>query len=84
MSLPGRWTDDPAPVPPTLPARQPPKAQRQFQRPNYSDPAVTQFCNEHLNDLDDLQNVDQLITSLNEQQTVVTEQVVTSCVELTR
>ena len=43
--------------------------------PNYTDPAVTQFCNENLKDLDDLQNVDQLIASLTEQQNVVTAKV---------
>ena len=73
MSLPGRWTDEPAYPPPAQKPEQ--KQTRQFQQPNYADPAVTQFCNEHFKELDDLQNVDQLIASLNEQQAVVAEQV---------
>ena len=73
MSLPGRWTDEPAVVPsPQKPVK---KQSRPFQVPNYTDPAVTQFCNENLKDLDDLQNVDQLIASLTEQQNVVTAKV---------
>jgi capsule polysaccharide export protein KpsE/RkpR len=74
MSLPGRWTDEPASTPP--PPKPVEKQTRQFQQPNYADPAVTQFCNEHFKELDDLQNIDQLIASLNEQQTVVTTQVI--------
>src|SRR5271167_2709192 len=58
MSLPGRWTDEPAPTPP--PPKPVQKQTRQFQKPNYADPAVTQFCNEHFKELDDLQNIDQL------------------------
>ena len=73
MSLPGRWTDEPAFVTPPQKAAQ--KQRRPFQQPNYADPAVTQFCNEHLKELDDLQNIDQLIASLNEQQDVVSAKV---------
>ena len=73
MSLPGRWTDEPAYVPPVQKPAQ--KQARQFQPPNYADPAVTQFCNEHFKELDDLQNVDQLIALLDEQQAVVFQQV---------
>jgi hypothetical protein len=75
MSLLGRWTDDPPAVP--VPANKPvPKQQqRQSFQPNYADPAVTQFCNEHFKDLNDLQNVDQLIASLNEQQSIIVAQV---------
>ena len=73
MSLPGRWTDEPAFVPP--PQKPVQKQRRPFQRPNYADPAVTQFCNENLKELDDLQNIDQLIASLNEQQHVVSAKV---------
>ena len=73
MSLPGQWTEEPAVVPsPQKPVR---NQRRPFQLPNYSDPAVTQFCNENVKDLDDLQNVDQLIASLTEQQNIVTEKV---------
>jgi hypothetical protein len=36
---------------------------------------VTQFCNEHFKDLNDLQNIDQLIASLNEQQSIIVAQV---------
>src|SRR5579862_4328553 len=74
MSLPGRWADDPvvAPPPPPEPVSKP---RRQFQGTNYSDPAVTQFVNENIKELDDLQNVEQLITSLNEQQASVGAQV---------
>jgi hypothetical protein len=73
MSLPGRWTDDvPSVRSPSPPLKQPPKTQRQFQQSNYSDPAVTQFVNEHFSELDDLQNVGQLISSLDEQQAVIT------------
>ena len=76
MSLPGRWTDEPAFVPePQKPVQ---KQRRPFQQPNYADPAVTQFCNEHLKDLDDLQNIDELIASLNEQQHVVTAKAFTT------
>jgi len=74
MSLPGRWTDDPAPPLPQQKVVKPQKKPFQ-QQPNYSDPAVTQFVNEHFKELDDLQNVGQLINSLNEQQAVVTAQV---------
>jgi hypothetical protein len=75
MSLPGRWTDDPAPLP--LPPRQLPRLERRSQKPSYLDQAaVTQFCNDHFKDLDDLRNTGQLIASLNEQQTIVTAQVV--------
>ena len=75
MSLPGRWTDDPVQSASPVPPKPASKPQRQFSEPNYSDPAVTQFCNEHLNDLDDLQNIGQLVASVKEQQTVVTTQV---------
>lgn len=81
MSLPGRWTDDPVtpPPPPPPPAADPVKKPRRiFQGTNYSDPTVTQFCNEHVKDLDDLQQVEHLITSLNDQQTKVTTQVSSS------
>jgi hypothetical protein len=70
MSLPGRWTDD-APGPPAPPEEPPQPERRQFRRTTSSDPAVTQFCNEHIKDLDDLQNVSQLITSLTEQQSIL-------------
>ena len=50
-------------------------SRNEFQEPNYADPAVTQFCNEHLKELDDLQNVSQLIASLKEEQTVVAARV---------
>jgi len=74
MSLPGRWTDDPPAVAvPDKPVQK--RRQRQSFQPNYSDPAVTQFCNEHFKDLNDLQNVDQLIASLNEQQSIIAVQV---------
>ena len=74
MSLPGRWAEDPVVTSPSPP--QPVQTQRRrFNSTNYADPAVTQFCNEHVKDLDDLQNVEQLITSLTEQQGIVTTQV---------
>jgi len=72
MSLPGRWSDDP----PAVAIDKPVQIQRQRQsfQPNYADPAVTQFCNEHFKELNDLQNVDQLIASLNEQQSIIAAQ----------
>jgi hypothetical protein len=74
MSLPGRWAEDPVTPPPPEP--EPVKKQRRtFQGTNYADPAVTQFCNEHVKDLADLQNINGLITSLNEKQDIVTTQV---------
>ena len=77
MSLPGRWTDDPpaAAVPEKSALQKQRQRQRQSFQLNYADPAVTQFCNEHIKDLNDLQNIDQLIASLNEQQSVVAAQV---------
>lgn len=73
MSLPGHWADEQVSLsPPQNPVQ---KQQKQFQEPNYADPAVTQFCNEHLKELDDLQNVSQLIASLKEEQTVVAARV---------
>jgi len=71
--LPGRWTDEPVAV---EPPQKPAKKHRVPQQSNYADPAVTQFCNEHFKELDDLQNVGQLIASLNEQQSVVIAQVI--------
>jgi hypothetical protein len=77
MSLPGRWTDGPAPLLSSpISSTQSPRLERRFQKPSYVDQAaVTQFCNDHFKDLDDLQNTGQLITSLKEQQTIVTAQV---------
>lgn len=77
MSLPGGWTDNPVVLPqPREPVQtQKQKQKRLFHHLDYADPAVTQFCNEHLKELDDLQNLDELIASLNEQQTVVARQV---------
>jgi hypothetical protein len=73
MSLPGQWTDEQETLSPSQNLVQ--KQQRQFQDPNYADPAVTQFCNEHLKELDDLQNVGDLIASLKEEQSVVAARV---------
>ena len=75
MSLPGSWTTDPEPVVAPRQETKPQKQKRQFHAPNYADPAVTQFCNEHFRDLDNLQNIAELITSLNEQQDVVNAEV---------
>ncbi len=67
--LPGRWADDPV-------------SQTKLQEPKPSTPskrdhlAVTEFCNEHLRDLRDLEKVEGLIGSLNEQQEVVTVKVI--------
>jgi len=67
--IPGGWTTESEPTAP--PRSQAKKPRRQFQSPNYADPAVTQFCNEHFRDLDNLQNIAELIASLSEQQDVV-------------
>jgi hypothetical protein len=83
MSLPGGWTDDAVYTAP-LPKPVPQKPRRQFHPTNYSDPAVTQFCDEHVKDLDDLHNIDQLIASLTEQQTTVTAKVIPLLSMLTR
>ena len=74
MSLPGRWTDDiPAVAAPAKPLQK--QRQRALFQLNYADPVITQFCNEHIKDLNDLQNIDHLIASLNEQQSVIAAQV---------
>ena len=77
MSLPGGWAVDPAvlPQPRETVQTQKEKQKRLFHHLDYADPAVTQFCNEHLKELDDLRNLDELIASLSEQQTVVTRRV---------
>jgi len=75
MSLPGSWTNEFEPAAEPRSETKSQKPRRQFQAPNYADPAVTQFCNEHLRDLDNLQNIAELINSLSEQQDVVNAEV---------
>jgi len=70
MSLPGGWKED-SPKATTTPP--PPVGKKRIprpsnQRPDYINPAVTQFCNEHFKELDDLKNVDEVIASLRIEQ----------------
>jgi hypothetical protein len=67
--LPGRWTEDTV----SQPMLREPES---FAPSKRDDLGVTDFCNEHLRDLRDLENVEGLIASLNEQQEVVTVEVV--------
>jgi hypothetical protein len=66
--LPGHWTDDAA----SQPKQQRPESLTQ---PKRDDSAATDFCNEHLKELSDLEKVAGLIASLNDQQQVVTVEV---------
>jgi hypothetical protein len=78
MSLPGGWRDEAghkktSPLPSKIVQNQIIQSSQQ----STSTPAVTQFCNEYLKELDDLQNVEQLLTSFNEQREVIAMQVMT-------
>lgn len=66
--LPGYWTED------TVPQPEPQRPESTVQ-PRRDDSAVTDFCNERLRELSDLEKVEGLITSLNEQQQTVTAEV---------
>lgn len=69
MSLPGGWRHDGSPVTTTTPPAVIKKRRpRQASQPDYANPAVTQFCNEHFKDLDDLKNVDKVIATLRIEQ----------------
>jgi hypothetical protein len=66
MSLPGQWTEETGLTPSSIK-----HSQKSIQDINYSDSAVTQFCNEHLKHLDDLQNVPRLLDLLKAQETEI-------------
>ena len=70
MSLPGGWKDDGPKVTttPPQPVGKKPIPRPSNQGPDYANPAVTQFCNEHFKELDDLKNVDKVIASLRIEQ----------------
>ena len=70
MSLPGGWKDD-SPKAATTPPRSVGQKRRPRptnQPPDYTSPAVTQFCNEHFKELDDLKNIEAVIATLRIEQ----------------
>jgi hypothetical protein len=67
--LPGHWTDDAV----SQPKQKRPESSAT--QPRREDSAVTEFCNEHLKELSDLEKVEGLIASLNEEQQTVTAEV---------